>query len=49
MARTDNARRVTALDLETARRAWVLAMGTADERAARAAYVALVEKAKQRS
>ena len=48
MARTDNARRVTALEMETARRAYVLAMGTDEERAAKAALVTLIEKARQR-
>lgn len=40
-------KKVTALDLETARRAWVLAMGTDDERRARAALVDLIEKARR--
>lgn len=47
MARTNDTRRVTALDLETARRAWVLAMGTDDERQARAVLVDLIEKARR--
>lgn len=47
MGRTDDTNRVTAVDIETARRVWVWAMGTPQEAGARHLLVELVERARR--